>query len=54
MQDTIPISTLLGIKHNLSISQLPISETEKQAYKEYAGNIHYLSLVGFFLFVIQT
>ena len=54
MQDAIPISTLLDIKHNLSISQLPMSKTEKQAYKEYAGNINYLFLVGSFLFVIQT
>ena len=52
MQDAILVSTLLGIKHNLSISQSPILETEKQAYKEYADNIHYLSLVGSLLFVI--
>jgi len=31
--------TPLGIKHNLSISQSPMSEAEKQAYKEYASNI---------------
>ena len=54
MQDGIPISTLLVIKHNLSISQSPISEAEKQAYKEYAGHIHYLSLVRSLLFATQT
>ena len=39
MKDTTPVFTLLGVKHNLSISQSPMSETKKQAYKEYAGNI---------------
>jgi len=54
MQDATSVSTPLGIKHNLSISQSPMSEAEKRAYKEYTGNIHYLSLVGSLLFVTQT
>ena len=54
MQDTIPVSTLLGIKYNLSISQSPMSETGKKASKEYADNIHYLSLVRSLLLMIQT
>jgi len=29
MQDATPVSTPLGVKHNLSISQSPMSETEK-------------------------
>ena len=51
MQDTTSVSTLLDVKHNLFISQSPMSETEKQAYKEYAGNIYYFFLVGFLLYV---
>jgi len=39
MQNTTPVFTPLGVKHNLSISQSPMSEAEKQAYKEYLGNI---------------
>ena len=54
MQDTIPVSTLLDIKYNLSISQSPMSEIGKKAYKEYADNIHYLSLVRSLLLMIQT
>jgi len=54
MQDVILVSTPLGIKHNLFISQSPISEAEKQAYKKYAGNIHYLSLVRSLFYMTQT
>ena len=49
IQDAIPFSTPLAIKHNLSISQSPILKTKKYAYKKYIDNIHYLSLVEFFL-----
>jgi len=42
------------VKHNLSTTQSPQSEAEKQAYKNYAGDIHYLSLVGSLLFATQT
>jgi len=51
MQDATSVSTPLGVKYNLSISQSPMSEAEKQAYKEYTGNIHYLFLVGSLLFM---
>ena len=54
MQDATLVSTLLGVKHNLFISQSPISEAEKQAYKKCASNIHYLSLVRFLFYVTQT
>jgi len=49
IQDTTPFSTPLAIKHNLSISQLPMLETKKYAYKKYIDNIYYLFLVEFFL-----
>ena len=49
IQDAILFSTLLAIKHNLSIFQSSILETEKYAYKKYIDNIHHLSLVEFFL-----
>ena len=49
---TIPVSTLLGVKHNLSTSQSSMLEAEKRAYKKYAGNIHYLSLVRSLLYMI--
>ena len=48
IQDATSFSTPLAIKHNLSISQLPILETKKYTYKKYIDNIHYLSLVEFF------
>jgi len=51
MQDATLISTLLTVKYNLSVFQ---SEVEKHAYREYVGNIHYLSLVRSFLFITQT
>ena len=54
MQDATSVSTPLGVKHNLFISQSFTSEAEKQAYKEYAGNIHYLFLVGSLLYATQT
>jgi len=54
MQDATSIFTSLAVKHNLSISQSPISEAEKHAYKKYADNINYLSLVRSLLFTTQT
>jgi len=54
LQDATPVSTPLLVKHNLSTTQSPQSKAEKQAYKNYAGDIHYLSLVGLLLFAIQT
>ena len=42
------------VKHNLTLFQSPTTEAEKCAYKDYSGNLHYLSLVGSLLFVIQT
>jgi len=54
LQDATPVSTPLLVKHNLSTTQSPQSKAEKQAYKNYAGDIHYLSLVGSLLFATQT
>jgi len=54
LQDATPVSTPLLVKHNLSTIQSPQSKAEKQAYKNYAGDIHYLSLVGSLLFAAQT
>ena len=54
LQDATPVSTPLLVKHNLSTTQSPQSKAEKQAYKNYAGDIHYLSLVGSLLFAAQT
>jgi len=42
------------VKHNLSTTQSPQSEAKKQAYRNYAGNIHYLSLVSSLLFATET
>lgn len=54
IKSAILVSTLLAIKHNLSASQSPNSEAEKQTYKNYSKGIHYLLLMGSFLFAIQT
>jgi len=54
MQDAMPVSTPLAVKHNLSANQSPTSEAEKRAYKDYSDGIHYLSLVGSLLFATQT
>ena len=54
LQDAIPVSTSLLVKHNLSTTQSPQSTAKKQAYKNYTGDIHYLSLVGSLLFTTQT
>ena len=54
MQDTNTISIFLLVKHNLILFQCPKTNNKKQAYKDYAGGIHYLFLVGSLLFTIQT
>jgi len=54
MQDTAPVSTPLVVKHELSSSQSSQTEAKKHAYKSYAHDMHYLSLVGLFLFAMQT
>ena len=54
LQDATLVSTPLSVKHNLSVIQSSQSEAEKRAYKNYAGDIHYLSLVGSLLFATQT
>ena len=54
MQDTSPVSTLLAVKHNLTLSNSPQTEAEKQTYRDYANGIHYLFLVGSLLFATQT
>ena len=53
MQDANTVSTPLPVKHNLTLSQCPKTNNEKQAYKYYARGIHYLSLVGSLLFATQ-
>jgi len=54
MQDAAPVFTPLVVKHELSSSQSPQTEAEKHAYKSYAHDMHYLSLVGSLLFAMQT
>jgi len=54
MENSSPVSTLLVVKHNLSLSQSPKTEAKKRAYQDYASNIPYLSLVGSLLFATQT
>jgi len=54
LQDTTPVVTPLTVKHSLLVTQSPQSKAKKQAYKNYAGNIHFLSLVGSLLFATQT
>jgi len=53
MQDAAPVSTSLVVKHELSLSQSPQTKAEKHAYKSYAQDMHYLSLVGSLLFAMQ-
>jgi len=38
MKGSSPVSTLLAVKHSLSLSQLPKTEAEKRAYQDYAGS----------------
>ena len=54
MESSSPVSTPLAVKHDLSLSQSPSTEAEKQVYQDYAGDIPYLSLVGSLLFATQT
>jgi len=54
MESFSPVSTPLAVKHDLSLSQSPSTEAEKQAYQDYASDIPYLSLVGSLLFATQT
>jgi len=54
LENSTLVSTPLTVKHDLILSQLPTTETEKHAYKDYSGDLHYLSLVGSLLFATQT
>ena len=54
MQDTSPVATPLAVKHDLTLSNSPQTEAEKQTYRDYANGIHYLSLVGSLLYATQT
>jgi len=54
MEASVPVSTPLIIKHKLSSSQSPQTEAKKHAYRSYANDMHYLSLVGSLLFTTQT
>jgi len=53
MQDTAPVSTPLVVKYELSSSQSPQTKAKKHAYKSYAQDTHYLSLMGSLLFATQ-
>jgi len=54
LENSTPVSTPLTVKYDLTLSQSPTTEAEKHAYKDYSGDLHYLSLVGSLLFVTQT
>jgi len=54
LKDLTPVSIPLVIKHDFILFQLFTTEAEKCAYKDYSSNLHYLSLVGSFLFATQT
>jgi len=54
MSGAKPISTLLTVKHSLSMSQSPSSEMEQNEYLSFSGGIYYLSLVGSLLYATQT
>jgi len=53
MQDANTVFTSLPVKHILTLSQCSKTNDEKQVYKNYAGDIHYLSLIGSLLFATQ-
>jgi len=53
IQDTSPVATLFTVKYDLTLSNSPQTEAEKQTYKDYANGIHYLSLVGSLLYATQ-
>jgi len=54
LKNSTPVSTPLAVKHDLILSQLLTTKAEKRAFKDYTGDIHYLSLVGSLLFATQT
>ena len=54
LENSTLVSIPFIVKHDLTLSQLPTTEAEMCAYKDYSSNLHYLSLVGSLLFVIQT
>jgi len=54
MEDAIPVSTLLAIKYDLLTVQSPVIDDKKAKYLNYAGDLHYLSIVGSLLFATQS
>ena len=44
------VSISFIIKHDITLFQLFITETEKCVYKDYSGNFYYFLLVNLFLF----
>jgi len=54
LENSTLVSIPLAVKHDLTLSQSPTTEAEKRAFEDYAGDIHYLSLVGSLLFATQT
>ena len=53
IQDTSPVATPFTVKYDLTLSNSPQTEAEKQTYRDYANGIHYLSLVGSLLYATQ-
>ena len=53
MEDAIPIAMPLIVKHELSTAQFPVTHDEKSKYQNYAGDLHYLSIIGSLLFATQ-
>jgi len=54
LKNSTPVSIPLAVKHDLTLSQSPTTEAEKCAFEDYAGDTHYLLLVGSLLFATQT
>ena len=46
MEGATPVLTSLAVKHDLSTAQSPVTDDEKTIYLNYAGDLHYLSIVG--------
>jgi len=45
MEGATPVLTPLAVKHDLSTAQSPVTDDEKTIYLNYAGDLHYLSIV---------
>ena len=54
LEDSTLVSISFAVKYNLTLSQSSITKAKKCAFKDYTGDIYYLSLIGLLLFVMQT